>query len=197
MKQKLSKITPFVVYFHWPFCLSKCPYCDFYSKVCGNDDAQDRIIDGYVEDLKKLCELTENKKVSSIFFGGGTPSLIKPQNIKRLIDAVAGFWHVAEDVEISLEANPNSNYPSMFCDLKDAGINRLSLGVQSLREKNLRFLGRSHSLQDAQKAMEQVLTVFENHNADMMYGLPNQDIKEWLFQIFSPMQRPSNDKEAV
>lgn len=173
MQNTLSK---FGVYIHWPFCLSKCPYCDFFSQISKNA-SQAEIIEEYIKDLDFYHQMTSNKKVTSIFFGGGTPSLIEPQNIEKIIKHIHKKWNIADDVEISLEANPNTNHPNMFKDLKLAGINRLSLGIQSLRDEDLKFLGRTHNAAQAMQAIEEVLETFDNHSMDMIYALPHQQFK--------------------
>lgn len=177
----------FGIYIHWPFCRSKCPYCDFFSKV-QKHIPQDKIVNEYIEDIKYYSELTKNREVTSIFFGGGTPSLLSPQNIERLISTIAANWHISSNIEISLEANPNTDSPSLFSDLHSSGINRLSLGIQSLSAEGLKFLGRTHSVRDALTSAEKVLNIFSNHSADLIYALPNQNITSWhndLLQICS------------
>ncbi len=140
---------------------------------------QDEIIAGYKRELDFYYQYTSDKVVSSVFFGGGTPSLIKPENIAALIDYIAGRWKTAPDCEISLEANPNSDYPQMFADLRRAGINRLSLGVQALNEADLRFLGRTHNLAQAYQAIDEVLQNFDDHSLDLIYARPQQRLSEW------------------
>lgn len=168
----------FGIYIHWPFCKSKCPYCDFFSRV-RKDVNQDAIVDSYMEDIAFYAEKTGLRRVSSIFFGGGTPSLLSPQNIERIIDAISRNWSLAEDAEISLEANPNTQKPSLFADLRQAGINRLSLGVQSLNDAELKFLGRTHNAEQALRALEEVVKNFDNHSADLIYALPGQSEIIW------------------
>lgn len=140
---------------------------------------QDEIIAGYKRELDFYYQYTSDKVVSSVFFGGGTPSLIKPENIAALIDYIAGRWKTAPDCEISLEANPNSDYPQMFADLRRAGINRLSLGVQALNEADLRFLGRTHNLAQAYQVIDEVLQNFDNHSLDLIYARPQQKLSDW------------------
>ncbi|MBE6444543.1 MAG: radical SAM family heme chaperone HemW [Alphaproteobacteria bacterium] len=168
----------FGIYIHWPFCRSKCPYCDFYSKVQKNVP-QDALVKEYLEDIKYYADKIGKREVTSIFFGGGTPSLLTPSNIEKLINEVAKNWLVANDVEISLEANPNTNKDNLFRDLHNAGINRLSLGIQSLRDSDLKFLGRTHSVKEALQSVEEVLNIFDNHSADLIYARPNQSKSEW------------------
>lgn len=168
----------FGVYIHWPFCLSKCPYCDFYKEVKKNVP-QEEIVAEYKRELDFYYQYTSENIVSSIFFGGGTPSLMKPENVAALIDYVAGKWKTASEIEISLEANPNSDYPEMFADLRRAGINRLSLGVQALNDADLRFLGRTHNLKQAYQAIDGVLQNFDNHSLDLIYARPQQKLSDW------------------
>lgn len=168
----------FGIYIHWPFCLSKCPYCDFFSKV-KKDVPQDEIIADYLNDLDFYAEITNNRQISSIFFGGGTPSLIQPQNLEKILNHIAKKWAVSKDIEISLEANPNTQTPSLFADLKSTGINRLSLGIQALNDDDLKFLGRTHNYQSALQAIEQVLQNFSNHSMDLIYARPQQNLNNW------------------
>ena len=170
------------VYIHWPFCKSKCPYCDFYKETNRNVN-QDEIIGEYMKALKRYYEMTSERTIKSIFFGGGTPSLINPNNVAKIIDFITSKWKISDNIEISLEANPNSRYDSIFKDIKAAGINRLSLGVQSLNKDNLRFLGRTHDVSTARKCLEEVIKIFNNHSADLIYALPGQTPENWLPQI--------------
>lgn len=169
------------IYIHWPYCKSKCPYCDFFSRVAKVD--QDRLIKSYLEDLAYYRSINNNYRISTIFFGGGTPSLISPQNIEKIIDKITSLWHCNGDLEISLEANPNTNHDNLFSDLKHSGINRLSLGVQSLDKNDLKFLGRTHSLEQAISSIEQVVKTFDNHSMDLIYALPDQTAKNWEQQL--------------
>lgn len=166
------------IYIHWPFCKSKCPYCDFYKEIAPNIN-QDIIIDEYISSLEKYHKLTNERIIKSIFFGGGTPSLIRPQNIERIINFITKKWKIDADIEISLEANPNSEYSSMFSDLKNAGINRLSLGVQALNEQDLKFLGRTHNLSTARNCIKKITNIYDNHSVDLIYARPNQKLNEW------------------
>lgn len=168
----------FGLYIHWPFCLSKCPYCDFFSQV-GKGYDEDRIIKEYLDDLTYYHNMTADKIVTSIFFGGGTPSLIKPYNIEKIINHVRDLWKVSADLEITLEANPNTNHANMFSDLKNAGINRISLGVQSIHDEDLSFLGRTHDKKQALQAIDDVVKTFDNHSIDIIYALPHQNLEQW------------------
>ena len=170
------------IYLHWPYCKSKCPYCDFFSKVERNIN-QDNIIDGYLKQLEKYHQLLKECNIKSVFFGGGTPSLIEPYNIEKIINKINKLWGLDDVCEISLEANPNTNKGSLFTDLCTAGINRLSLGVQSLDDNELKFLGRTHNSQKALKAIDDMQKVFANCSIDLMYALPNQIAENWLKQL--------------
>lgn len=170
------------IYLHWPFCRSKCPYCDFFSRVQKNVD-QNKIIDGYLNQLEKYKELLPERKIISVFFGGGTPSLIQPQNIERILNKITALWPTDEHIEITLEANPNTQTPTLFADLRQSGINRLSLGVQSLDDQGLKFLGRTHTAREALSAIDSVLKNFDNHSVDLIYALPNQTLAGWQKQL--------------
>lgn len=174
--------TPVGIYIHWPFCRSKCPYCGFYSSAAKCAD-EDELIESYCQDLQYYRGLNDNYEVRSIFFGGGTPSLLAPKNIEKIINKISALWECTAKPEISLEANPNSNHPTMFKDLKSAGINRLSLGVQALNEKDLHFLGRTHSLKEALRAVEEITTIFDNHSVDLIYARPNQKLTDWQNEL--------------
>ena len=172
----------FGIYIHWPFCLSKCPYCDFFSQI-KKDVEQETIIKEYIDDLDFYAEKTGDRTVESIFFGGGTPSLIKPNLIEKLINHIHQKWKCKKDIEISLEANPNSDRKNLFTDLRQAGINRLSLGVQALNDKDLKFLGRTHDLEQAYTAIDEVLQNFDNHSFDLIYARPEQTLEAWQNEI--------------
>ena len=144
---------------------------------------QDVLVEEYLEDIKYYASKVGKREVTSIFFGGGTPSLLAPINIEKIINEVAKNWVLAKDVEISLEANPNTNRDNLFKDLREAGINRLSLGIQSLRDQDLRFLGRTHNVKDALQSADEVLRTFDNHSADLIYARPNQDKKAWEVEL--------------
>ena len=170
------------IYFHVPYCKSKCPYCDFFKKVEKNFD-QEGLVKAYIEELQYYHTLLPSRQVKSVFFGGGTPSLMDARYIERLIDTAAALWPFKKGCEISLEANPNSRHPRMFADLKKAGINRLSLGVQALNDEDLRFLGRTHSLNDALNSIEEVTKTFDNHSIDLIYARPEQNLDAWMQEL--------------
>lgn len=172
----------FGIYIHWPYCLSKCPYCDFFSQIKKNVE-QETIVKDYLDDLDFYAGLTRERTVTSIFFGGGTPSLIKPELIEKIINHIGKKWTLANNTEISLEANPNSDRPNLFNDLHSAGINRLSLGIQALNDTDLKTLGRTHNLKQAYQAMEEVLKRFDNHSIDLIYARPMQTLNQWQEEI--------------
>ncbi|MEQ9116326.1 MAG: radical SAM family heme chaperone HemW [Rickettsiales bacterium] len=167
------------VYIHWPFCLSKCPYCDFNSHVRDSID-QNLIFESYKKEISYFEEFLKNKKIKTIFFGGGTPSLMNPKLVEQILNSLNEFSYIAPDTEISLEANPTSYEINKFLQFKKAGINRVSIGVQSLRDNHLKFLGREHSSEDAIAAIESASEIFDNYNIDLMYSLPEQTNEEWL-----------------
>jgi oxygen-independent coproporphyrinogen-3 oxidase len=141
------------LYVHWPFCVSKCPYCDFNSHVRAGID-QEQWREALLADLRHEARLLPNRRLTSIFFGGGTPSLMDPGTAEAIIVAATAHWAPAADIEITLEANPNSVEADRFADLSRAGVNRLSLGLQSFDDKALRFLGRAHSASEGFRALE-------------------------------------------
>ena len=135
------------LYVHWPFCVSKCPYCDFNSHVRSSTD-QDAWREALLADLAHEAKLLPGRTLTSIFFGGGTPSLMEPASVAAMIEAACGHWPAGSNIEITLEANPNSVEAARFADLAAAGVNRLSLGLQSFDDRALAFLGRAHSARD-------------------------------------------------
>jgi oxygen-independent coproporphyrinogen-3 oxidase len=171
------------IYIHWPFCKSKCPYCDFYKELWNQRINQDDIIDSYINILNNYHNLLPERKIKSVFFGGGTPSLIKPQNIEKILNFITSKWAINSNIEISLEANPNTNNNTLFQDLKVAGINRLSLGVQALNDEDLRFLGRTHTSAEARLCLEMITKIFSNHSADLIYALPAQKLSVWQNEL--------------
>lgn len=166
------------VYIHWPFCKSKCPYCDFNSHVRdGVDQARWRA--ALLKELEYMAAKAPNRTVTSIFFGGGTPSLMPPATAAALIEKVHALWPAAGDIEITLEANPTSVEANTFADFKAAGINRVSLGVQSLDDNELKFLGRGHSSAEALKAVELAAKIFDRYSFDLIYARPGQTPESW------------------
>jgi oxygen-independent coproporphyrinogen-3 oxidase len=173
---------PLAVYIHWPFCRSKCPYCDFNSHVRERVDAR-RWTRALLADLDHHAGLVPEREVGSIFFGGGTPSLMPPETAAALIERVRAHWAVAPDLEITLEANPNSAEAGRFRAYAEAGINRLSLGVQSLDPAALRFLGRAHDRAEAIAAIECAHAVFPRFSFDLIYARPGQSAASWSVEL--------------
>jgi putative oxygen-independent coproporphyrinogen III oxidase len=166
------------IYIHWPFCKSKCPYCDFNSHVRESVD-QKRWRDALRAELDTMASHVPDRVVASIFFGGGTPSLMPPETAGALIARVKELWPVTDDIEITLEANPTSVEINTFRDFAAVGINRVSLGVQSLDDKELQFLGRGHSAKEAIAAIELAREVFARYTFDLIYARPNQTVAMW------------------
>ena len=169
---------PLAVYIHWPFCKSKCPYCDFNSHVRDSVDQQ-RWKNALLRELDYMASHVPDRTVTSIFFGGGTPSLMPPDTAAALIARVRRLWKTSDDVEITLEANPTSVEAGAFTDFKAAGVNRVSLGVQSLRDEELRFLGRGHSAKEALDAIELARRTFDRYSFDLIYARPGQTAAAW------------------
>ncbi len=169
---------PLALYVHWPFCVSKCPYCDFNSHV---RDAVDQAAwrEALLADLAHEARLLPGRRLTSIFFGGGTPSLMEPATAAAIIAAARGAWPVADDLEITLEANPNSVEAARFSDLAAAGVNRISLGLQSFDDAALAFLGRAHSALEGQAALDAAQRHFERVSFDLIYALPGDDEAHW------------------
>ncbi len=170
------------LYVHWPFCVSKCPYCDFNSHVRDSID-QDAWREALLADLAHEASLLPGRKLTSIFFGGGTPSLMEPATVAALIGAAREHWSAADDIEITLEANPNSVEAARFADLAAAGVNRLSLGLQSFDDQALRFLGRAHSANEGLTALEIAQSHFPRVSFDLIYALPGDTEDEWATRL--------------
>ena len=173
---------PFGVYVHWPFCASKCPYCDFNSHVRDTVD-QDRWCDALLREIETAAESAPKRPVTSIFFGGGTPSLMPPETVAAVIARIEAVWGLAEMVEVTLEANPTSVEARKFSALAQAGINRVSLGIQSLDDGVLRFLGRGHSAREAIAAIEVAAELFGRYSFDLIYARPEQRLRDWRREL--------------
>lgn len=170
---------PLAVYVHWPWCEHKCPYCDFNSHVNPNYP-EEQYIDAMTKHIDFYAEKLGKRPIKSIFFGGGTPSLMKPESINHIVKHIGKRFKLDEnETEISMEANPASSNIDKFRRFKTAGINRLSIGVQSFHEAHLKFLGRWHDKNQALQTIEDAKNVFENVSTDLIYGLPNQNLSEW------------------
>jgi putative oxygen-independent coproporphyrinogen III oxidase len=173
---------PFGVYIHWPFCLSKCPYCDFNSHVRDKVD-QARWRAALLTEIEHAAASGPHRPVTSVFFGGGTPSLMPPETAAAVIEKICDCWGFAEDIEITTEANPTSVEVDNFRALADVGVNRLSLGVQSLDNTVLEFLGREHSAAEAIEAIEAAATHFERYSFDLIYARPEQTLADWRREL--------------
>ena len=169
---------PLALYVHWPFCVSKCPYCDFNSHVRSTID-QDAWRDALLADLAHEARLLPGRTLTSIFFGGGTPSLMDPATVEAVIAAARGHWTADEQIEITLEANPNSVETARFADLAAAGVNRVSLGLQSFDDKSLGFLGRAHSAREGFAALATAQKHFRRTSFDLIYALPGDTEDRW------------------
>ena len=169
---------PLALYVHWPFCVSKCPYCDFNSHVRTSID-QDAWRDALLADLAHEARLLPGRRLTSIFFGGGTPSLMDPATVEAVIGAASSHWAPSDDLEITLEANPNSVEAARFADLAAAGVNRLSLGLQSFDDAALAFLGRAHSADEGLRALDTAQAHFERVSFDLIYALPGGTEQRW------------------
>jgi putative oxygen-independent coproporphyrinogen III oxidase len=172
----------FGIYVHWPFCASKCPYCDFNSHVSERID-QSAWRTAYVKEIEYYAALTPGRTVTSIFFGGGTPSLMEPQTAAAVIDAIAKNWTVAPDAEITLEANPTSVEIDKFSGFRAAGVNRVSIGIQALNDQDLKFLGRKHDVSEALQALETAEKIFDRYTYDLIYARPKQSVKDWRQEL--------------
>ncbi|GAA4525987.1 radical SAM family heme chaperone HemW [Chelativorans composti] len=173
----------FGVYVHWPFCAAKCPYCDFNSHVRHKPVDQPRFAAAFLREMERMRERTGPRTVSSIFLGGGTPSLMEPATVGAVLDGVAKFWTVAPDAEITLEANPSSVEANRFRGYRAAGVNRVSLGVQALNDRDLRFLGRLHNVEEALYAIGLAREIFPRMSFDLIYARPGQTAEAWAAEL--------------
>ena len=169
---------PLALYIHWPFCVSKCPYCDFNSHVRETVDQQ-AWADALLADLSHEAAQMPGRTLGSIFFGGGTPSLMPPATVAALIEAAARHWRIADDLEITLEANPSSVEAARFADLARAGVNRVSLGLQALDDAALGFLGRAHDVAEGLAALDTAQANFARVSFDLIYARPDQSLAAW------------------
>jgi len=174
---------PFGVYVHWPFCAAKCPYCDFNSHVRHQPVDQERFARAFATELKTMRARTGARDVTSIFLGGGTPSLMTPETVGAVLDAVAANWTVPAGIEVTLEANPSSVEAERFRGYRAAGVNRVSLGVQALNNRDLRFLGRLHNVEEALKAIRLARETFPRLSFDLIYARPGQTLDTWQAEL--------------
>jgi len=179
----MSLISPFAVYVHWPFCLSKCPYCDFNSHVRHGGIDEARFVRAYEAEIAATAERVPGRTVSSIFFGGGTPSLMHPSSVQAILDCIGKHWTIAPGVEVTLEANPTSVEATRFRGFRAAGVNRVSLGVQALDDAALKDLGRLHTAQEALDAVAVARSIFERYSFDLIYARPRQTLEAWATEL--------------
>jgi oxygen-independent coproporphyrinogen-3 oxidase len=172
----------FGLYVHWPFCQAKCPYCDFNSHVAARID-HGLWLDCYLSEITRVSRETQGRPLTSIFFGGGTPSLMEPETTARIIAAAKAAWPSANDLEITLEANPTSAEAGRFSAFRDAGVNRLSVGLQALRDEDLKRLGRLHSAQEGRKAYDLARRIFPRVSFDLIYARQYQDLAAWRTEL--------------
>ena len=169
----------FGVYVHWPFCLSKCPYCDFNSHVRGAAIDEERYLAAFKAEIAHRAALAPGRNVRSVFFGGGTPSLMRPETVRGVIDAIGAAWRLDPEAEITLEANPTSVEAERFRGYRSAGVNRLSIGVQALNDPDLKALGRKHTAAEALAAVKLAAALFPRFSFDLIYGRPGQGAAKW------------------
>jgi putative oxygen-independent coproporphyrinogen III oxidase len=174
---------PFGVYLHWPFCLSKCPYCDFNSHVRHVAIDETRYVRAFTAEIAATAERVPGRTVATIFFGGGTPSLMQPATVQAILDEVARHWTVAPDVEVTLEANPTSVEATRFRGYRAAGVNRVSLGVQALDDAALKALGRLHTADEAIAAVAIARKIFERYSFDLIYARPGHNPQDWSREL--------------
>ncbi len=181
----------FAVYVHWPFCLAKCPYCDFNSHVRNAPVDEARFINAFRAEIRHRAALAPGRTAQSIFFGGGTPSLMRPQTVQAVIDAIAEAWTLAPDAEITLEANPTSVEAGRFRGYRAAGVNRLSIGVQALNDADLKALGRRHTVSEALAAVDVAAAIFQRYSFDLIYARPGQSLQAWRAELTEALRRGS------
>lgn len=173
----------FGLYVHWPFCAAKCPYCDFNSHVRHQPVDQPRFIAAFLKEMEKMRALSGPKVVTSVFLGGGTPSLMEPATVEAVLNGIAKYWHMPDGIEITMEANPSSVEAERFRGYRAAGVNRVSMGVQALNDKDLKFLGRLHDVADALKAIKLAREIFPRMSFDLIYARPKQTVSEWESEL--------------
>jgi len=179
----MNLTTPFAVYVHWPFCLSKCPYCDFNRHVRHGGVDEARFLRAYETEIAATAARVPGRPVSSIFFGGGTPSLMQPSSVQTILDCISKHWTIAPNVEVTLEANPTSVEATRFRGFRAAGVNRVSLGVQALDDASLKELGRLHTAQEALNAVAIARSIFDRYSFDLIYARPQQTLAAWAAEL--------------
>ncbi len=176
----------FGIYIHWPFCQSKCPYCDFNSHVAEKID-ESRWAKAYLAELDRTAVETSGQQVASVFFGGGTPSLMPPEIVAAILDKIRARWVVANDWEVTLEANPGSVEAGQFRAFRHAGVNRVSMGIQALDDTALRRLGRLHSVAEARAAFDIARDTFDRVSFDLIYARQDQTLAAWKAELFEAL----------
>jgi len=179
---ELETHSPLAIYVHWPFCQAKCPYCDFNSHVSQSIDQADWG-HAYEQELERYAAETHGRLITSVFFGGGTPSLMDPTTVSRVITKIRSLWPTTNNIEITLEANPTSVEADKFAGFKDAGINRVSVGVQALNDGDLRRLGRMHSVEEALSAVALARETFSSVSFDLIYARQDQTLEDWRSEL--------------
>ncbi|MGC2141876.1 MAG: radical SAM family heme chaperone HemW [Methylovirgula sp.] len=182
----------FGVYVHWPFCLSKCPYCDFNSHVRSEPIDERRFVAAIKSELAHRASLTPGRVVRSIYFGGGTPSLMQASSVSAILEAIGALWQQGPQIEVTLEANPSSVEAGRFREYRSAGVNRVSIGVQSFNDTALKMLGRLHNAAEANAALDVAASIFERYSFDLIYARPQQSVKEWRAELKTALARGSD-----
>jgi len=172
----------FGLYLHWPFCQAKCPYCDFNSHVSADID-ENRWNRAYLSEIQRLAADTPNRVLNTVYFGGGTPSLMSPDLVASVLDAIRSTWRLSNSFEVTLEANPTSAEAARFRGYRDAGVNRLSMGFQALNDHDLKALGRLHSVADGKKAFDLARDTFDQINFDLIYARQDQSLADWRIEL--------------
>ncbi len=178
----MTKPAGFGLYVHWPFCQAKCPYCDFNSHVASRID-QRAWQAALISEIRRYGTETPGRVLNTIFFGGGTPSLMEPESVAAIIDAARGTWAPANDMEITLEANPTSVEAGRFLGYRDAGVNRVSMGIQALRDPDLKALGRLHTVAEARAAFDLARNTFPRVSFDLIYARQSQSLSDWKVEL--------------
>ena len=180
----------FGLYIHWPFCQSKCPYCDFNSHVSASID-QSRWLASYINEIKHLGRETPSRILDTVFFGGGTPSLMRPEIVAGIMETIRATWRVSNSFEVTLEANPTSVEAGRFQGYRDAGVNRVSIGIQALNDNDLHALGRLHSVSEARKALDTAHHIFDRVSFDLIYARQGQTLADWQAELTQAVQMAS------
>ena len=177
----------FGLYLHWPFCKSKCPYCDFNSHVSKNIK-QSQWVKAYLSEIRRIGAETKGRVLNSVFIGGGTPSLMEPEMVASIMEAIRSTWRTSNSFEVTLEANPTSVEAEKFRGFRQAGVNRVSIGIQALNDPDLKSLGRLHTVDEARAAFELARNTFERVSFDLIYARQNQSLNDWKAELSEALQ---------